>query len=47
MAERQISIGQKSYALPDLFLVMATQNPLEQEGLTLSLKLNWIGFIAC
>lgn len=32
MAERQISIGQKSYPLPDLFLVMATQNPLEQEG---------------
>lgn len=32
MAERQISIGQKSYPLPDLFLVMATQNPIEQEG---------------
>ncbi len=32
MAERQVSIGQKTYALPDLFLVMATQNPLEQEG---------------
>ena len=32
MAERQITVGQKSYALPDLFLVMATQNPIEQEG---------------
>ncbi len=32
MAERQITIGRESYPLPDLFLVMATQNPLEQEG---------------
>jgi len=32
MAERQISIGQHSYPLPGLFLVMATQNPIEQEG---------------
>ena len=32
MAERQVSIGQNSYPLPDLFLVMATQNPIEQEG---------------
>jgi MoxR-like ATPase len=32
MAERQITIGQKTYALPPLFLVMATQNPIEQEG---------------
>ena len=32
MAERQISVGRKTYALPDLFLVMATQNPIEQEG---------------
>jgi MoxR-like ATPase len=32
MAERQVSVGQTSYALPELFLVMATQNPLEQEG---------------
>lgn len=32
MAERQISVGKKSYSLPDLFLVMATQNPIEQEG---------------
>ncbi|MDY0005714.1 MAG: MoxR family ATPase [Spongiibacteraceae bacterium] len=32
MAERQVSVGQHSYALPELFLVMATQNPIEQEG---------------
>ncbi len=32
MAERQITVGNKSYPLPDLFLVMATQNPIEQEG---------------
>ncbi|NTS77849.1 MoxR family ATPase [Catenovulum sp. SM1970] len=32
MAEQQITVGQKTYALPELFLVMATQNPLEQEG---------------
>lgn len=32
MAERQISMGKNSYPLPDLFLVMATQNPIEQEG---------------
>ncbi|MEM7466471.1 MAG: AAA family ATPase [Pseudomonadota bacterium] len=32
MAERQITIGRQTYPLPDLFLVMATQNPLEQEG---------------
>ena len=32
MAERQVSIGSQTYPLPDLFLVMATQNPIEQEG---------------
>ena len=32
MAERQITIGRETYPLPELFLVMATQNPLEQEG---------------
>lgn len=32
MAERQISVGKNSYPLPELFLVMATQNPIEQEG---------------
>lgn len=32
MQERQITIGDKSYPLPEPFLVMATQNPIEQEG---------------
>ena len=32
MAERQVTVGQKTYGLPKLFLVMATQNPIEQEG---------------
>lgn len=32
MAERQITIGSVSHLLPRLFLVMATQNPIEQEG---------------
>ncbi len=32
MAERQITVGTKTYLLPEIFLVMATQNPLEQEG---------------
>lgn len=32
MAERQITVGKASYPLPDLFMVMATQNPIEQEG---------------
>ncbi len=32
MAERQITVGSKTYELPQLFLVMATQNPIEQEG---------------
>lgn len=32
MAERQVSIGRVTYPLPQLFLVMATQNPIEQEG---------------
>jgi MoxR-like ATPase len=32
MAERQISVGQATYSLPRLFFVMATQNPIEQEG---------------
>lgn len=32
MAEGQITVGRNTYKLPDLFLVMATQNPLEQEG---------------
>jgi MoxR-like ATPase len=32
MAERQVTVGKTTYKLPDLFLVMATQNPIEQEG---------------
>ena len=32
MAERQVSVGRKTMELPQLFLVMATQNPIEQEG---------------
>lgn len=32
MAERQVSVGSRTYPLPDLFMVMATQNPIEQEG---------------
>ena len=32
MQERQVTIGKKTYQLPDPFLVLATQNPIEQEG---------------
>ncbi|HAS62703.1 MAG TPA: AAA family ATPase, partial [Vibrio sp.] len=32
MAEKQITAGRQTYKLPELFLVMATQNPIEQEG---------------
>lgn len=32
MGERQITVGRTTYQLPELFLVMATQNPIEQEG---------------
>jgi MoxR-like ATPase len=32
MAEHQITVGQKTYHLPQLFMVLATQNPVEQEG---------------
>ncbi|AHF02453.1 ATPase AAA [Marichromatium purpuratum 984] len=32
MAERQITVGQRTYPLPGLFMVLATQNPVEQEG---------------
>ena len=31
-AERQISVGKNTYKLPELFMVIATQNPIEQEG---------------
>ena len=32
MAEHQVTVGGKTYPLPELFMVMATQNPIEQEG---------------
>ncbi len=32
MEEKQVTVGQRTYPLPDPFLVMATQNPIEQEG---------------
>jgi len=32
MQERQVTIGHTSYPVPDPFLVMATQNPIESEG---------------
>ncbi|GJM14560.1 MAG: ATPase AAA [Pseudohongiella sp.] len=32
MGEHQVSVGRESFQLPPLFLVMATQNPIEQEG---------------
>ncbi|MFM1892022.1 MAG: hypothetical protein RLZ44_1099 [Pseudomonadota bacterium] len=32
MAERHITVGQTTYPLPGLFMVLATQNPIEQEG---------------
>ncbi len=32
MQERQVTIGKNTYKLPDPFLVLATQNPIEQEG---------------
>jgi MoxR-like ATPase len=32
MEERQVTVGQDTHRLPDLFMVLATQNPIEQEG---------------
>ena len=32
MQERQLTIGGETYRLPDPFFVLATQNPIEQEG---------------
>jgi len=32
MAERQVTVGQTSYPLPGVFMVLGTQNPIEQEG---------------
>ena len=44
MAERQITIGRTTHHLPRLFMVMATQNPIEQEGTIHYLKPSWIDF---
>lgn len=32
MEEKQVTVGQSTYTLPELFMVVATQNPIEQEG---------------
>lgn len=32
MEEKQVTVGHKTYALPELYMVIATQNPIEQEG---------------
>lgn len=32
MEEKQVTVGHESYALPELYMVIATQNPIEQEG---------------
>ncbi len=32
MQEKQVTIGEETFKLPDLFLILATQNPIEQEG---------------
>lgn len=32
MEEKQVTVGHKSYSLPELYMVIATQNPIEQEG---------------
>jgi len=45
MAEKQITVGRETYQLPKLFMVMATQNPIEQEGTILCQKHNWIVFL--
>ncbi|GAM63558.1 moxR-like ATPase in aerotolerance operon [Vibrio ishigakensis] len=40
MEERQVTVAGKTYKLPELFMVLATQNPVEQEVLIRYLKLN-------
>ena len=44
MAERQVSVGRHTFPLADLFLVMATQNPIEQEGTYPLPEANWTDF---
>ena len=41
MQEHQVTIGEQTFKLPNPFLVMATQNPVEQEGPISFLKLRW------
>ena len=43
MEERQVTVGGKTHKLPELFLVMATQNPIEQEVPIRSPKRRWTG----
>jgi MoxR-like ATPase len=45
MQERTITIGDETFHLEEPFLVLATQNPIEQEGLILFQKHKWIVFI--
>ena len=40
MQEKQVTIGENTYKLEEPFLVLATQNPIEQEGLN-TLEMNW------
>ena len=42
MQERQVTIGDTTFKLPEPFLVLATQNPIEQEGTYPLLKRRWI-----
>jgi MoxR-like ATPase len=43
MEERQVTVAGTAHKLPDLFLVMATQNPIEQGAPTRCRKRRWIG----
>ncbi len=41
MQEKQTSIGGENYALPDPFMVLATQNPIEEEGTYVLPRRRW------
>ncbi len=43
MQEKQVTIGDQTFKLPNPFLVLATQNPVEQEVLTLCQRHKWTG----
>jgi MoxR-like ATPase len=43
MQERQVTIGETTFPLKEPFLVLATQNPVEQEGTYPSPKRRWTG----